>query len=61
MKEDGAIRSTQLGAATRQFESWQKPLAQFVLSFSAVVAVVEEIFVFRGGKDEARDVVRFLE
>ena len=60
-EEAGCIKATQLGAAKHRFESWQKPLAQLVLTLPAVIRVALQMAVVRRGKDEGKDAVRFLE
>ena len=55
------VSTTQLGAAKHRFESWQRPMVQFILTLPAIVQVAQEIAIMRHGKEEARDATSFLE
>ena len=47
-------------AANHRFESWQRPMAQFIHTLPAIVEVAQQIAFMRHGTDEARDAVSFL-
>ncbi len=49
-----------LGAAKHRFETWQKPISQFVMTLGAVVRTAERILIERAGEDEARDAEAFI-
>ena len=55
------VSTTQLGAAKHRFESWQRPMVQFILTLPAFVQVAQKIAIMRHGKEEARDATSFLE
>ena len=55
------VSTTDLGAAKHRFESWQRPMVQFILTLPAFVQVAQKIAIMRHGKEEARDATSFLE
>ena len=54
------VRTGDLGAAKHRYESWAKPMAQFILTFPAIIAVAQDISVTRVGNQEAKDAYQFL-
>ena len=49
------VRTGGLGAAKHRYNSWARPMAQFILTFPAIVAVAQDISVTRVGNQEAKD------
>ncbi len=59
--ESGPYGGTKsLGAAKHRFETWARPLAQFVMTLNAIVKTAQDISVLRPGTDEGTDAETFL-